>query len=85
MSGRTKHKHAVLAVLGRPGALALHLWTFTRLPWTLDDIVAAANNRQFALPDAGRQAVSASHVDNVVECMLPATGGLNRNLTLNHR
>jgi hypothetical protein len=30
-----------------------------------------------------RQAVSASQVDNVVECMLLATGGLNRNLTLN--
>jgi nucleoside-diphosphate-sugar epimerase len=39
---------------------------------TLDDMVAAATNGQFALPDAGRQVVSASHVDNVVECMLLA-------------
>jgi nucleoside-diphosphate-sugar epimerase len=38
----------------------------------MDDMVAAANNRQFALPDAGRQVVSASHVDNVVESMLLA-------------
>jgi nucleoside-diphosphate-sugar epimerase len=39
---------------------------------TMDDMVAAANNRHFALPDHGRQAVSASHVDNVVEGMLLA-------------
>ena len=39
---------------------------------TLEEMVAAANNSQFALPDAGRQVVSASHVDNVVECMLLA-------------
>jgi nucleoside-diphosphate-sugar epimerase len=39
---------------------------------TLDEVVAAANNRQFALPDAGRQVVSTSHVDNVVECLLLA-------------
>jgi nucleoside-diphosphate-sugar epimerase len=39
---------------------------------TLDEMVAAANNPQFALPDAGRQAVSPSHVDNVVECLLLA-------------
>ena len=35
-------------------------------------MVAAAKSSQFALPDGGRQAVSASHVDNVVECMILA-------------
>jgi nucleoside-diphosphate-sugar epimerase len=39
---------------------------------TLDEMVAAASNPRFALPDAGRQAVSASHVDNVVESLLLA-------------
>jgi nucleoside-diphosphate-sugar epimerase len=39
---------------------------------TLDEMVAAASNPRFALPDAGRQAVSASHVDNVVESLLIA-------------
>jgi nucleoside-diphosphate-sugar epimerase len=41
---------------------------------TLDEMVTAAGNPRFALPDAGRQAVSASHVDNVVESLLLAAG-----------
>jgi nucleoside-diphosphate-sugar epimerase len=39
---------------------------------TMDEMVDAAKSGQFALPDAGRQLVSASHVDNVVECLLLA-------------
>jgi nucleoside-diphosphate-sugar epimerase len=35
-------------------------------------MVDVAKSGQFALPDAGRQLVSTSHVDNVVECLLLA-------------
>jgi nucleoside-diphosphate-sugar epimerase len=38
----------------------------------LDEMVAAAKGGQFALPDAGRQIMSTSHVDNVVECLILA-------------
>lgn len=38
----------------------------------LDEIVAAVKRGQFALPDAGRQVMSTSHVDNVVECLILA-------------
>jgi nucleoside-diphosphate-sugar epimerase len=38
----------------------------------LDEMVAAAKGGQFALPDAGRQVMSTSHVDNVVECLILA-------------
>ena len=38
----------------------------------LDDLVAAAKAGQFALPNAGRQVMSTSHVDNVVECLILA-------------
>jgi nucleoside-diphosphate-sugar epimerase len=35
-------------------------------------MVDVAKSGQFALPDARRQLVSTSHVDNVVECLLLA-------------
>jgi nucleoside-diphosphate-sugar epimerase len=38
----------------------------------LDEMVAAAKGGQFALPDSGRQMMSTSHVDNVVEALLLA-------------
>jgi nucleoside-diphosphate-sugar epimerase len=38
----------------------------------LDAMVAAAKSGQFALPDAGRQVMSTSHVDNVVEALILA-------------
>lgn len=38
----------------------------------LEEMVAAAKSGHFALPDAGQQAMSTSHVDNVVECMILA-------------
>jgi nucleoside-diphosphate-sugar epimerase len=38
----------------------------------LAEMVDAAKGGQFALPDAGRQVMSTSHVDNVVECMILA-------------
>ena len=38
----------------------------------LDAMVAAARGGRFALPDAGRQAMSTSHVDNVVEGLILA-------------
>jgi nucleoside-diphosphate-sugar epimerase len=38
----------------------------------LDSMVAAASSGQFALPDGGRQAISTSHVANVVECLILA-------------
>jgi nucleoside-diphosphate-sugar epimerase len=38
----------------------------------LDEMVAAAKGGQFALPDAGRNLMSTSHVDNVVECLILA-------------
>ena len=38
----------------------------------LDEMVATAEAGHFALPDAGRQAMSTSHVDNVVECLILA-------------
>jgi nucleoside-diphosphate-sugar epimerase len=38
----------------------------------LGEMVAAAKGGQFALPDAGRNIVSTSHVDNVVECLILA-------------
>jgi nucleoside-diphosphate-sugar epimerase len=38
----------------------------------LDEMVAAAEGGQFALPDGGRQVMSTSHVDNVVECLILA-------------
>ncbi|WP_338029938.1 NAD-dependent epimerase/dehydratase family protein [Gluconacetobacter takamatsuzukensis] len=39
---------------------------------TLREMVAAAGNRYFALPDGGRQIISTCHTDNVVECLLLA-------------
>lgn len=38
----------------------------------LNEMVAAAESGHFALPDAGQQAMSTSHVDNVVECLILA-------------
>lgn len=38
----------------------------------LDEMVAAAEGGQFALPDGGRQVMSTSHVDNVVGCLILA-------------
>jgi nucleoside-diphosphate-sugar epimerase len=38
----------------------------------LDEMVAAAEGGQFALPDGGRQVMSTSHVDNVIECLILA-------------
>ena len=38
----------------------------------LEEMVAAAKGGHFALPDAGRQVMSTSHVDNVVECLILA-------------
>jgi nucleoside-diphosphate-sugar epimerase len=38
----------------------------------LDAMVVAARGGRFALPDAGRQAMSTSHVDNVVEALVLA-------------
>lgn len=38
----------------------------------LEEMVAAAKSGHFALPDAGQQAMSTSHVDNVVECLILA-------------
>lgn len=38
----------------------------------LNEIEAAARNGQFALPNGGRQIMSTSHVDNVVECLILA-------------
>lgn len=38
----------------------------------LEEMVAAARGGHFALPDAGRQVMSTSHVDNVVECLILA-------------
>ncbi len=38
----------------------------------LEEMVAAAESGHFALPDAGHQAMSTSHVDNVVECLILA-------------
>lgn len=38
----------------------------------LDEMVTAARSGRFALPDAGRQVMSTSHVDNVVEGLILA-------------
>src|SRR5262249_44586819 len=38
----------------------------------LDEMIAAVKSGQFALPDGGRQTMSTSHVDNVVECLILA-------------
>jgi len=38
----------------------------------LEEMVAAAKGGQFALPDSGRQVMTTSHVDNVVECLILA-------------
>jgi nucleoside-diphosphate-sugar epimerase len=38
----------------------------------LDELIAAVKSGQFALPDGGRQTMSTSHVDNVVECLILA-------------
>jgi nucleoside-diphosphate-sugar epimerase len=40
----------------------------------LDDMVAVARGGQFVLPDGGRQVMSTSHVDNVVEGLILAAG-----------
>jgi nucleoside-diphosphate-sugar epimerase len=39
----------------------------------LEEMVAAAQGGRFALPDGGRQLMSTSHVDNVVECLILAS------------
>ncbi|HWV53302.1 NAD-dependent epimerase/dehydratase family protein [Pseudorhodoplanes sp.] len=38
----------------------------------LDDLVVAIKAGQFAMPNGGRQVMSTSHVDNVVECLVLA-------------
>ncbi len=38
----------------------------------LDQMVAAAEDGKFALPDGGRNVISTSHVDNVVQCLILA-------------
>ena len=38
----------------------------------LDEMIAAVGSGQFALPDGGRQKMSTSHVDNVVDCLIRA-------------